>query len=76
MAKTNLSIRSIFILKDAVGNKDTVLIGYDDNIPTDEDGVIIDSMYGEILKSMPFNHGLDVRVGPFEDGKRDYTDRR
>lgn len=68
--------KSYFYFEDSAGNKDTVYIGHDDNIPKDENGVLIDTEYGEIMDTTPFNAIFEVRAGRNVDGIRRFGDRR
>jgi len=62
-----------FYFEDAVGNKDTVIVGYDDDALVDTDFDLIDEDFAEQVDNSPFKEGLDVRLReyfsphPYED---------
>lgn len=52
-----------FLFEDAVGNRDSVFIGFDSSQV--EGSIIDDSAYGEVRNETPMDSVFDVRVGEF-----------
>ena len=59
-----------FYFEDAVGNKDSVVVGYDPSVPGYTSGKPngFDPQFGEIPKQEPFDTILDVRIDPSRHG--------